>query len=73
MEKLLRILEEVRPDLDFEKETKLIDESILDSIDIISIVSEINDVFDIQINIADLAPEHFNTAQAIWDLIQSYQ
>ena len=46
-EELMGILEETRPDIDFEKETALIDNELLDSFDIISIVSEINDAFDI--------------------------
>jgi len=72
MEQLMDILNEARPDLDFSTEEKLIDGSILDSFDIISIVSEINDVFDININVADLLPENFNSARAIWNLIQGY-
>ena len=72
MEKLLEILTDIRPDLDFSNETKLIDESILDSFDIISITTEINDRFDININVADLLPENYNSAQAMWSLIQQY-
>ena len=72
MEKLMDILNDARPDLDFETATKLIDEGILDSFDIITIVSELNDEFDININVADLTPENFNTAGAIWELVQQY-
>ena len=72
MEKLLTILQDVRPDLDFDEEDKLIDKSVIDSFDIISIVSEINEVFDININVGDLLPENFNSAQAIWALVQKY-
>ena len=68
----MKILNDARPDLDFIKENKLIDDEILDSFDIITIVGEINDVFDININVGDLLPENFNSAKAIWDLIQSY-
>lgn len=73
MEELMEILEETRPDVDFENETKLIDNKILDSFDIISIVSEVNETFDIRINAMDLLPENFNSAEAIWDLIQKMQ
>ncbi|MBQ4535802.1 MAG: acyl carrier protein [Clostridia bacterium] len=73
MDKLMNILNDTRPDLDFTKETKLIDEEILDSFDIISIVGEINSEFDININVSDLLPENFNSAEAIWALIQTYQ
>ena len=70
MEELLRIMNEIRPDIDFTKEEKLIDEDILDSFDIISIVSEVNDFFGIDINVNDLVPENFNSASALYDLIQ---
>ena len=73
MDKLMEILKEARPDVDFEKETKLIDDEILDSFDIISIVSEINDEFDIEINVDDLLAENFNSADAIYELITKLQ
>jgi len=69
MEQLIKIMSEIRPDLDFEKETKLIDDDILDSFDIISIVSEVNEQFGIEINVNDLLPENFNSAAALYDLI----
>ena len=72
MEKLMGILTDARPDLDFAIETKLIDDNILDSFDIITIVGEINAEFDININVGDLLPENFNSAEAIWQLIQTY-
>ena len=72
MEKLLTILEEIRPDIDFTVQMKLIDDSMLDSFDIISITSEINDRFDIDINVVDLLPENYNSADAMWNLIQKY-
>ena len=70
MDELLEILSDVRSDVDFENEESLIDDEILDSFDIISIVSEINDHFEIEINVNDLLPENFNSAEAIWELIQ---
>lgn len=70
MDKLLEILQGIRPDVDFENETELIDEGILDSFDVVSIISEIDDVFGVQIRINELEPENFNSAEAIWTLIQ---
>ena len=70
MEKLLEILKQVRPDVDFENETALVDDGILDSFDIVSIISELDDAFGVQIRIAELDPENFNSAQAIWALVQ---
>lgn len=73
MNELLKIMEDVRPDVDFAKETELIDAEILDSFDIIAIVSEVNEVFGIEINVNDLLPENFNSAAALYDLITNLQ
>lgn len=70
MEKLFELLKGVRPDVDFENETELIDEGILDSFDVVAIISEIDDQFDVQIRINELDPENFNSAESIWNLIQ---
>lgn len=70
MEQLLKLLKSVRPDVDFENETELIDDGILDSFDVVSIISEIDDQFGVQIRITELDPENFNSAEAIWNLIQ---
>ena len=66
---LMEILEETRPDIDFETEKKLIDDGILDSIDIIGIVTEVNEAFDVDINVQYLLPENFNSMEAIYELI----
>ena len=73
MEKLLELLKGIRPDIDFENETSLIDDGYLDSFDVVSIISEIDDVFGVQIRINELDPENFNSAEAIWNLIQKLQ
>ena len=70
MEKLFELLKGVRPDVDFENETALIDDGLLDSFDVVSIISEIDDVFGVQIRINELDPDNFNSAEAIWNLIQ---
>ncbi len=70
MEKLLEILKSVRDDVDFENEDKLIDNEILDSFDIVSIVGELCDAYDITITVDDMEPENFNSAQAILALVE---
>ena len=70
MEKLLELLKNIRPDVDFENEDALIDDGILDSFDVVSIISELDDQFDVQIRITELDPENFNSAEAIWNLVQ---
>lgn len=72
-EQVLKILKGVRQDVDFEKEKALIDDNILDSFDIISIVSDLNDAFSIDITADELEPENFNTLDAIVELVKSLQ
>ena len=69
MEKLIEILEDIQPDADYESCTTLIDVGILDSFAILSIVSELQDEFDITITPADIIPDNFNSAKALWDMV----
>ena len=70
MDRLMEILEEIQPDADYETCDTLIDDGILDSFAILSIVSELQDAFDITITPADIIPENFNSAEAMWNMIQ---
>lgn len=70
MEELLEILSQVKPGVDFEKETELVDSGILDSMAIIQLVARLSDEYDIEITPIDLVPENFNSAQAIYELIK---
>ncbi len=70
MEKVLEILEELRPDVDFENEDSLVDGGVLDSFDIVALVGELNDEFDIEIKPSDLVPANFNSAKAINALVE---
>ena len=72
-EQVLAILQGVRDDVDFENEEALIDDGILDSFDIIAIVSDLNDEFDVEISADELEPENFNTLEAITALVESLQ
>ena len=69
-EKILEILSGIRSDIDFENSTKLIDDGLLESLDIVSIVGEFNDEFDIDIQVTDIVPENFNSAQALWNMVE---
>jgi len=73
MEQLMEILEQLRPDVDFSTEDALITNSILDSFDIVGLVGELNDAFDIEIGPNELLPENFNSAAAIWALVERLQ
>ena len=69
MEELLDILNEIDDSIDYENEKALIDDHLLDSFSIITLVSELEDHFDIEIDAAEMTPENFNSAQALWAMI----
>lgn len=70
MEKLLEILEDIQPDVDYTTCTTLIDDEILDSFAILSIVGEIEDEFGVSVTPAEIIPENFNSMQALWEMIE---
>jgi acyl carrier protein len=73
MEELLQILQDLHPDVDFEKEEHLIDQAILDSFDIVTLISEINDTFDVTISAEQIIPDNFNSAKALYALIEKLE
>lgn len=72
-EKLMEILKELRPEVDFENEKELIDGGVLDSFDIVTLVSQLNEEFEVEINVEDLLPENFNTVDAMIELVEKLQ
>jgi len=73
MENILKILQEVRPDIDFNSEKNLINDGLLDSFDIVSIISDLNDHFNIAIRVTELDPENFNSIDAIYNMCKKLQ
>ena len=73
MDELIAILQDIHPDVDYETATNLVDGKILDSFDIISLVSEIADKFDVVVSAEYMIPENFNSAKALWELIEKLQ
>lgn len=69
MERLIEILEEMKPGVDFRTEQQLISGKILDSLKIVQLVGELNDEFDIEITPLDIVPENFESADAIYAMI----
>ncbi len=69
MNKLLEILSDVRPDIDFSQTNLLVEDGILDSFDIVMLVGELNEAYDIKIGVEDLVPENFNSVDSIMNLI----
>ncbi len=73
METILQILTELRPDVDFALAQNLIDDGVLDSFDVVSLVSELCDAFEVDITVEDLTPENFNTPAAMLALVERLQ
>lgn len=69
MDDLLEILQDLHPEVDFATEKNLIDNKILDSFDIITIISEIADNFDVTVPAKEIIPENFNSMEALWEMI----
>lgn len=70
MEKLLAVLKEVKPGVDFENATNLLSGKLIDSIDMTTILAQLEDTFDIEIDMEYITPEYFDSARAMWDMIQ---
>lgn len=70
MNELMDILNEINPDIDYENETNLIDGKVLDSMSILTLITEICDVFDIEIGPKWMRNENFNSVDAMWNMIQ---
>jgi len=73
MEALLKILQELHPEVDFDTHESLIDDKILDSFDIITLISEINEEYDVKIPVDEIVPANFNSAKALYALIERLQ
>jgi len=70
---LMNILEEIDGSIDWKSEKRLIDDRILDSFAVISLISELEDYFDIEIDAAEIIPENLNSIDAIWKMVQRLQ
>lgn len=69
MDELLEILKDLHPDVDFESCNNLVDGGILDSFDIVTIITEVADTFDVSLSADEIVPENFNSASALYALI----
>lgn len=73
MEKVIEILMDIDPSVDYESVEGLIDNRYLSSLSILSLVSELEDAFNIEITPIDLIPTNFNSAKAIWEMVKKLQ
>ena len=69
-ERILEVVRSIRPDVDFEKETALIDDEILDSFEVIQIVTELMEEFGIFIDADDIEPENLNSLEGIREMVE---
>ena len=69
MDKVIEILESVKPGVDYKNENSLVDNGILESFDIITIISKLNDEFDIEFSVNEVIPENFNSAEALYKTV----
>ena len=70
MEEIIKILEQVKPGVDYKTEKSLIDNEILDSLDIVTIVASINRELDVEIPVSEIIPENFNSAEALYETVK---
>lgn len=70
MEALMNILIEIDESIDWKKEKSLIDGRILDSFGVISLISELEETFDIEIEAAEMVPENLNSVENMWKMVQ---
>ena len=70
MEELMELLASLKPEIDFETEKELIDDGLLESFDVITLIAELEDQFEVEIPAEEIVPENFNSAEGIWNLLQ---
>ena len=70
MEEFISMLKGIKPNVDFENDEALVDDGLIESLDIISIISEISDKYGVQIPSDEIIPDNFNSAEALYELVQ---
>lgn len=73
MEEFLKLLKKIKPNVDFTKEQALVDDGLLESLDIISIISEVAEIYGVLIPSDEIIPENFNSAEAMYELIEDFK
>lgn len=70
MEEFMDLLKALKPEIDFEREKELIDDGLLESFDVITLIAEIEDQFGIEVPAEEIMPENFNSAEDMWKLLE---
>ncbi len=71
MNELMELLAELKPEIDFEVEKELIDDGLLESFDVITLIAELEERFGVEIPAEEIMPENFNSAEGIWNLVEA--
>ena len=72
-ERILSLLEEALPQIDFTASDKLVDDGILDSLSIVTLVSELSMEFGVKFDFTKLTPENLNSIDAIVETVKELQ
>lgn len=70
---LIQLLTEIHPEIDYETETNLIDAKIYDSMDIVTLIAEIAENFEIKVPANEINPDNFNSAEALFQLLKELE
>ncbi|MBE5926213.1 MAG: acyl carrier protein [Lachnospiraceae bacterium] len=73
MEELKKMLEEKFPNIDFDAEKALVSGGVLDSLQVVEIIGEIEDMFDISVTMEYIQPDYFESVETMWDMIEELQ
>lgn len=68
-EQIIALLENIKPGVDYENQTRMIDEHVLESMEMLQLVSDLSDEFDIDITVRHMNPEHFQSVESICNLV----
>ena len=69
MESLINVLEGIDDEIDWEYESRLVDDRILDSLTVITMIADLENAFDVEIRAEEITPDNFNSAEATWKMI----
>ena len=73
IERLIEILSEINEDVDFANEKALVDDELIDSFDITSIITALDEEYNVRIEASEIEPENFNSVEAILETVKRYQ
>lgn len=73
MEQLKEMLKTNFPNIDFENEKALMSDGILDSMSVVSIIAELENLFDISVTMEYIQPEYFESVEAMWEMVEELQ